>query len=67
MDFLPQVTGLDSYKDCKKNSSIMIVGDHQIAVLSYDDLMKNKQAVGRTIDKEDITALEQKRKELGGK
>ncbi len=67
MDFLPQVAGLDSYKECKKNSSIMLVGDHQIAVVSFADLLKNKQAVGRTIDKEDITALEQKRKESGGK
>lgn len=67
MDFLPQVAGLDSYKDCKKNSSIMVVGDHQVEVLSFTDLLKNKQAVGRTIDKEDIAALEQKRKESGGK
>ena len=67
MDFLPQVVGLDSYKDCEKNLSIMIVGDHQVAVLGFDDLLKNKRAVGRTIDKEDIAALEQKRKELGRK
>ena len=45
----------------------MVVGDHQVEVLSFTDLLKNKQAVGRTIDKEDIAALEQKRKESGGK
>lgn len=45
----------------------MVVGDHQLAVLGFDDLLKNKRAVGRTIDQEDIAALEQKRKELGEK
>jgi len=65
MDFLPQVVGLDSFNDCVKNSSIMVVGDHQVSVLGFDDLLKNKRAVGRTIDQEDIAALEQRKRKLG--
>lgn len=67
MDFLPQVVGLESYKDAEKTSSTLIVGGHQVAVLGFDDLLINKRAVGRVIDKEDIAALEQKKKGLGGK
>ena len=61
VDFLPQVAGLESYRDCKRDSSVMVVGSHQVAVLGYDDLLKNKRAVGRAIDNSDIAALEKKK------
>ena len=57
IDFLPQVAGLDSYNDCEKNSAIMVIGNYQMAVLGFNDLLKNKQAVGRPIDQADIAAL----------
>src|SRR5258706_15590927 len=66
MDFLPQVAGLASYKECKTNSAITTVGGHRMSVLGFDDLLKNKRAVGRAIDREDIAALEQKKKKLDG-
>lgn len=62
MDFLPQVAGLKSYKESKKNSTIMVVGSHQMEVLGFEDLLKNKEAVGREIDQSDIIALRQKKK-----
>lgn len=61
MDFLPQVAGLESFKDCKMNASILVIGNYQLPVLGFEDLLKNKKAVGRNIDKEDIAALEKKR------
>lgn len=62
LDFLPEVAGLDSYNECKKNATVRIVDNHRMAVLGFDDLIKNKRAVGRAIDKADIDALQQKRK-----
>lgn len=62
MDFLPQVAGLSSYKNCKKNSTTMVVGNQRVTVLGFDDLLKNKRAIGRAIDRADIDALQQKRK-----
>jgi hypothetical protein len=62
MDFLPQLEGLDSYRNSKRNSTIMHVGKHQLAVLGFEDLLKNKRAVGRAVDAADIAALERKRR-----
>lgn len=64
-DFLPQLTGLSSYQESKKNSSILTIGDHEVPVISYKDLVKNKQAVNRMIDKSDVAALEKKNKSRG--
>jgi hypothetical protein len=57
-DFLPQMLGLDSYSVCKTNSSGEILDGNTLYILSYDDLIKNKLAVGRNIDKEDIAELD---------
>lgn len=61
-DFLPQVMGLDSFKESKKKCTFLTIGDHQAAVISREDLVKNKQAVNRAIDKSDIDALEKQNK-----
>ena len=60
-DFLPQVTGLDSFEESKTKCTYLTIGDHQVPVISYEDLVRNKQAVNRTIDKEDIDALKKKK------
>jgi hypothetical protein len=57
-DFLPQMLGLESFSECKKNSSKEVLDDNALYILSYDDLIKNKIAVGRNIDKEDIKELD---------
>jgi hypothetical protein len=57
-DFLPQVMGLDSFQESKKNCSYLTMGDHRVPVISREDLVKNKKAVNRAIDKSDIDALE---------
>ena len=59
-DFLPQVTGLSSFRESKKNCTSLTLGDQKVAVISYEDLVRNKQAVNRAIDKEDIDALAKK-------
>jgi hypothetical protein len=61
-DFLPQMLGLESFSECKKNSSKEVLDDNVLHILSYDDLIKNKMVVGRTIDKEDIKELDKIKK-----
>ncbi len=61
-DFLPQVMGLDSFQESKKKCTFLTIGDHQVAVIGRDDLVKNKRAVNRAIDKSDIDALEKQNK-----
>jgi hypothetical protein len=61
-DFLPQVMGLDSFQESKKNCSYLTMGDHRVPVISREDLVKNKKAVNRAIDKSDIDALEKQNK-----
>lgn len=61
IDFLSQVSGLDNYRDCKKNCLVARFDDHEIKILSYDDLLKSKMAVSRQIDKDDIEELKKKK------
>ncbi len=61
-DFLPQVVGLDSFAECKKNCTFLTLGEYKVAVVSYEDLIKNKQAVNRPIDQSDLIALKKRRK-----
>jgi hypothetical protein len=65
MDFLPKVLGLDSFTDCKKNCTFLTLGDYKIPVVSYEDLVKNKQAVNRPVDRTDLDALRKRRKGRG--
>ena len=64
-DFLPQMAGLDSFKESKKNTSQLSLGGSVVPVISYDDLVKNKQAVSRAIDKADLEALKKKKRSWG--
>lgn len=64
-DFLPQMAGLDSFRDSKKNTSELRIGDSLVPVLGYEDLLKNKAAVSRAVDKSDLEALKKKRRSWG--
>jgi predicted nucleotidyltransferase len=56
-DFLPTMLGLESFQESKKNAAKETLDGNDLHILSYDDLIKNKMAVGRNIDKEDIKEL----------
>jgi len=56
-DFLPQMKGLDSFAESKRNSSKEELDGNELYILSYNDLVKNKLAVGREIDYNDIQEL----------
>lgn len=56
-DFLPQMKGLPSYRDCKKRSQKVALDENEIYVISKEDLLINKQSVNRSIDKQDFDSL----------
>jgi predicted nucleotidyltransferase len=60
-DFLCQMKGLDSFDECKKTAATINIDGYTLRVLGYEDLMKNKRAVNRQIDRDDIENLERDR------
>ena len=61
-DFLPQMSGLRPYRECKADAIKQILDGNEIHIISLNDLLSNKKAIAREIDLKDIEALEQKRK-----
>lgn len=57
IEFLPQMKGLTSYKSSVKNSRKIVLDGNQILIIGLDDLIINKEAVGREIDKRDVFEL----------
>lgn len=58
-DFLPQMLGLDSFVECKKRATVELLDGNKLFILSFDDLLLNKAAVGRKTDQDDIDNLVQ--------
>lgn len=56
-DFLPQMKGLQSYRECKKRSVRICLDENELHVISKEDLLSNKRAVNRDIDQRDLDAL----------
>lgn len=61
-EFLPQMSGLTSFKDSKNNNTKIHLDGNDISIIGYADLIANKQAVNRSFDKADIEELEKHRK-----
>jgi hypothetical protein len=52
IDIINQASGI-SFEDCYKRKTTILVDDVEIAVISKDDLIKNKRASGRMQDNAD--------------
>lgn len=61
-DFLPVMDGLDSFRESKKRAEVLNLDGNVLLMLSYDDLILNKKAVNREIDRSDIDELAIRRK-----
>ena len=57
LDFLPQMRGLTSYSSSKKNARKEIVDGNELFIIGLSDLIANKIAIGRDIDKDDLNYL----------
>jgi len=57
LDFLPQMIGLPSYVNSRKNARKEIIDNNEILVISLNDLIANKKAIGRGIDNDDLDYL----------
>ncbi len=57
VEFLPQISGLASFSECDKTATQVVLDGNKIRIISFKDLLKNKEALSRDIDKRDIEEL----------
>ena len=57
IDIINQATGI-VFDECYRRRSLVRVGDVEVAVISKEDLVRNKRASGRTQDQADAEKLE---------
>jgi predicted nucleotidyltransferase len=57
-DFLPEMKGLATFRECKKNAKGLELDGTTVHILSLEDLILNKKAVNRAVDLSDAEELE---------
>jgi len=57
VDFLPQMIGLSSYQKSKQGSRKEMIDGNEIFVIGLSDLIANKVAINRSIDRDDLDFL----------
>ncbi len=57
-DFLPSISGVGTFSEVKKNSTLAEIDGSTFPVIGYNDLILSKLAINRKVDQEDIQALE---------
>ena len=45
IEFLPQMSGLDSFAECRKRAKTIKLDGNELLIISYNDLIGNKKAV----------------------
>ena len=61
-DFLPVMEGLESFRLSKQEAETIDIDGVTLVVLSYQNLITNKQAVNRKVDQSDISELSKVRR-----
>jgi hypothetical protein len=61
LDFLPEVPGMRRFREVFASKEVSQIGTVEIPYIGYEVLIKNKQALNRPKDQEDIEQLEKKR------
>jgi len=61
-EFLPHIPGVISYSECRKNATQTKLDGVEVYILGYDDLIRNKEAVGRDVDRIDVKELKKRGK-----
>mgnify|MGYP001592233519 CR=1 FL=1 len=57
VELLPQMTGVDPFTSCKERALKFTLDGNALFVINRYDLLRNKEAIGREIDKRDIEEL----------
>lgn len=61
LEFLPSIPGVASFRASMENASETRLDGVLIKILSYDDLIKNKETLGRAVDRQDVEELRRRR------
>ena len=61
LEFLPTIPGVESFRASRENASETQLDGVVIRILSYEDLIKNKETVGRAVDQQDVEELRRRR------
>ena len=61
-EFLPQMKGLELFEKCFSRVKHVDFDGYRLSIIGFSDLMKNKEAVGREIDRSDTIELKKIRK-----
>lgn len=64
-EFLPRLEGLESFDKCRLHATDVEYDGNRIKIIGYSDLLKNKEAVARDVDKTDIAELRRRNKKRG--
>lgn len=56
-EFLPQMKGLEEFERCFLRARVVEFDGYRLPIIGFSDLMKNKEAVDREIDRSDIKEL----------
>lgn len=62
-EFLPHIPGVNSFKDAKRSAIKTKLDGVEVFILGYDDLIKNKETVKRSIDLTDVEELRKRKKD----
>lgn len=63
-EFLPKMVGLEPFSICVKRAKRITFDDNELVVIGYEDLILNKKALDREIDRQDIQQLEKRNQRL---
>jgi len=61
VELLPQMVGVDSFTNCKGRALKLTLDGNTLFVINRYDLLRNKEAIGREIDKRDIEELKKQK------
>ena len=64
VDFLPELPGLARFRYAFNKCEVSKIGEIRIPIISYADLIANKQTQGRAKDIEDIEQLKLRRNDI---
>jgi len=63
-EFLPKMVGLEPFSVCFKRTKKVTFDGNELAIIGYHDLILNKKALDREVDRQDIEQLRKRNPEV---